>query len=374
MKILVFSWRDPKHPLAGGAEQVMHEHMKGWVQYGHTVTLFTSHFNKADAREDLDGVEVIRSGYQYLGVQVMGFIYYLLHAGEYDFIIDQFHGIPFFTPLFSNKPKLAVIQETAREVWFLNPLPFPINYIVGLMGYITEPIIFLIYKSTIFMTGSDSAKKDVLKMGVREKNIHIIPHGVIVNLSKVSKNKENIPTIIFLGVLSKDKGISDAIRCFANLKTRGEYRFWVVGRTETREYGRQIQHLVRSLGMDSNIEFFGFVSQEKKFELLSRAHVLINPSVKEGWGLVNIEANSVRTPVIAYNSEGLIDSVKQNLSGIIVNKNTPEDLANAVLELIHDNQKYKAMCASASEWSKRFSWIKSKDLSLKLIEQIYVKD
>jgi len=45
MNILVFSWRDPKHPLAGGAEQVMHEHMKGWVGAGHKVTLFTSHFS-----------------------------------------------------------------------------------------------------------------------------------------------------------------------------------------------------------------------------------------------------------------------------------------------------------------------------------------
>ena len=42
MRILVFSWRDPKHPLAGGAEQVMHEHMKGWIEAGHKVTLFSS--------------------------------------------------------------------------------------------------------------------------------------------------------------------------------------------------------------------------------------------------------------------------------------------------------------------------------------------
>jgi len=34
MNILVFSWRDPKHPTAGGAEQVMHEHMKGWIAAG----------------------------------------------------------------------------------------------------------------------------------------------------------------------------------------------------------------------------------------------------------------------------------------------------------------------------------------------------
>jgi len=47
MNILVFSWRGPKHPLAGGAEQVDHEHQKGWIKGGNAVTLFTSSFPEA---------------------------------------------------------------------------------------------------------------------------------------------------------------------------------------------------------------------------------------------------------------------------------------------------------------------------------------
>ncbi len=77
MNILVFSWRDPKHPLAGGAEQVMHEHMKGWVEAGHRVTLFSSKVTGLPGRETFDGIEVIRRGDQYLGVKIEGFLYYL---------------------------------------------------------------------------------------------------------------------------------------------------------------------------------------------------------------------------------------------------------------------------------------------------------
>ena len=75
MNILVFSWRDLKHPLSGGAEQVMHEHMKGWVAAGHNVTLFSSRSENAAVEEAIDGIHIVRQGYQYWGVQIAGFFY-----------------------------------------------------------------------------------------------------------------------------------------------------------------------------------------------------------------------------------------------------------------------------------------------------------
>src|SRR3989344_4669413 len=143
MNILVFSWRDPKHPMAGGAEQVMHEHMKGWVNAGHTVTLFSSAFNGAPPEEKVDGVKVIRKGYQLLGVQIYAFFWYLFSDHpKFDLVVDQFHGLPFFTPLYVRSPKLAVLQEVAKEVWLLNHLQKPLNLIIGWAGYLTEPFFF----------------------------------------------------------------------------------------------------------------------------------------------------------------------------------------------------------------------------------------
>lgn len=370
MRILVFSWRDPKHPLAGGAEQVMHEHMKGWVTAGYDVTLFSSRIKGLKEKEVLDGIEVVRGGYQYLGVQVAGFLFYLKNKNNFDFIVDQFHGLPFFTPLYVRRPKLAVIQETARKVWFLNPLPWPINWVIGLLGYWVEPLVFLLYKSTPFMTASESAKKDVVKMGMLSKNITLVPHGVIVPKFSVLQRKEKIKTVVFLGVLSKDKGIEDAIRCFSILNGKGEYQFWVIGKAEIEEYGIKIKKMVRALNLGDKVKFWGFVSQEKKFELLSRAHVLVNPSVHEGWGLVNIEANAVGTPVVAYNVSGSVDSVKDGISGILCKENTPEDLADKVVNLLSHKRKYEELQKSSISWSRAFSWEKSQKLSLELIRRV----
>lgn len=370
MNILIFSWRDPKHPLAGGAEQVVHEHSKGWIKNGHNVTLFSSRFKSSKETETIDGVNIIRRGYQYLGVQFEGFLYYLKNKGKYDLIVDQFHGLPFFTPLYVRKPKIALIQETTRKVWFLNPLPFPINLLVGFLGYLGEPFIFLLYRFTKFATGSESAKKDVFKFFIPLKNIAVWPHGVIIDLPKKRLKKESIPTVVYLGVISKDKGIEDAILSYRILNERGKFQFWVIGKPETKEYGKYIFNLTNKLGLENKVKYWGFVSQHKKFELLSKSHLLLNPSSREGWGLVNIEANSVGVPVVSYRSAGLVDSVKNGVSGVLVEKNTPTELANAINRILSNKMLYKKLQIGAVNWSKKFNWDLSVKISLKTLETV----
>jgi len=369
MRILVFSWRDPKHPTAGGAEQVMHEHMQGWIKAGYKVTLFSSRVKGLPNEENLDGVEVVRKGDQYLGVKIAAFLFWLKNKENYDFVVDQFHGVPFFTPLYINKPKLAVLQEVAGKVWFLNEFPFPFNFLVGLFGFIIEPIVFLFYRCTPFMVGSNSAKIDLVKMGIPARNITVVPHGVIVYMPQPFPYKEKVKTIAFLGALAKDKGIEDALRSFSFLNRKDNFQFWVIGRGSP-EYKDYLLSVCGKLGIVNKVKFWGFVDQEKKFELLARAHVLINPSIREGWGLVNIEANGVGTPVIAYKSSGLVDSVKDGQSGIICKANTPDFLAEEVMNLMNDENLYRKLQQGATVWGKKFSWQKSKQTSLKLINNI----
>lgn len=370
MRILVFSWRDPKHPLAGGAEQVMHEHMKGWVKAGHTVTLFSSKVKELRSEEVIDGVIINRAGNQYLGIQIKAYLYYKKNDKSIDLVVDQFHGLPFFTPLYVKKPILAVIQETAREVWFLNPLPKPFNWIVGLLGYLAEPFFFLFYKRVHFMTGSNSALEDLVRMGIDKKNITVVPHGVLSLQPKPFSNKESKKTLVYLGMLSKDKGIEDALKCFQLLRSKGDYQFWVIGRAETKMYSLRIEKLAKRLNLNGLVKFWGYVSNSEKFKLLAKAHLLINPSIREGWGLVNIEANSISIPVIAYNSPGLVDSVKDGFSGIICKQNNPEELAQTCDNLLNDNLQYKRFQKKSLEWSKKFSWGKSSQKGLELIKSL----
>jgi hypothetical protein len=127
MHILILNWRDIKNPLAGGAEISTHEHAKRWVKAGHKVTLFSSSFTGGEAFEKIDGVKIIRRGSHYT-VHLHAIFYYLIALREkVDLVVDEFHFIPFFTPLYFRGKKLAFIHETAKELWFENRM-FPINY------------------------------------------------------------------------------------------------------------------------------------------------------------------------------------------------------------------------------------------------------
>jgi glycosyltransferase involved in cell wall biosynthesis len=370
MNILVFSWRDPKHPLAGGAEQSMHEHMKGWVIAGHKVTLLSSRIINLPADSVEDEIRIIRQGNQYLGVQIKAFLYYLKNKNNFDLIVDQFHGIPFFTPLYVKKPILAVLQEVAKEVWFKNPFIFPINITIGLIGYILEPVIFLLYQNCKFMVGSNSAKEDLIKFGILSKNITIVSHGVLL-LKKIPDHKVTNPKVItYFGPLTGDKGIMDAIKTFSIINLLGNYKFYIIGRPETDCYYRKVIQEVNKYKLKEKITFFKRPSDEEKFEILSRSYLLINPSIREGWGLVNIEANTVGTPVIAYPSQGLVDSVKDGLSGIITKEKTPNCLASEISKLESDDRKYQKLSEGAIEWASNFNWEKSRKISLDLIESI----
>lgn len=373
MNILILSWRGPKHLNAGGAEQVMHEHMKGWVKAGHKVILFSSRFPGSLGEESMDRIKLIHKGDQYVGVKLAAFVYYLRNKDSFDLVVDQFHGIPFFTPFYIRKPKLAVLQEVAREVWFLSGFPWPFNWIVGIVGFITEPLIFLLYKKTPFLVGSQSAKNDLIKMGISEVNVNIIPHGVVIKTNVLPYRKEKVKTVVFLGVLTKDKGIEDAIKTFSILNKLGNYSFWVIGKGGN-EYEKYLLNLAGELGIKSKVKFWGFVSEVKKFELLARAHILINPSVREGWGLVNIEANAMGTPVVAYKSAGLVDSVKNGVSGIICTKNTVQNMADQVVKILENKGKYTSLQKGAISWSRKFSWGKSCQKSLNLINRVFKTD
>lgn len=207
MKILVLSWRDPWHPLAGGAEQVVWEHVRGWVGAGHEVTWFASRFAGGKGEEERNDVKIVRRGGQLLGVQVAEFFWYVFRRHErYDLVVDQFHGMPFFTPLYVRVPILAIIQEVARNVWFANDLPKPWNMILGAVGYLVEPATFCFYKGVVFMTGSESAKEDVEKFGISGEQIKVINHGVMVQRPRGEVKKERRPTVMFLELWLEIKG------------------------------------------------------------------------------------------------------------------------------------------------------------------------
>lgn len=371
MNIVIFSWRGPGHPHAGGAEKSTHEHAKRWVKAGHGVTLFTSDYLGCKKEEVIDGVKIKRCGSQILKVHLKAFKWYVLgNHPKYDLVVDQFHGIPFFTPLFVKEKKLAFIHEVTKEVWKLNPLIKPLNLLPSLFGTSFEPLIFkILYKNIPFMTVSSSTKNDLIEWGIAEKNITVIQNGLNKPPIKILSAKSKKKTLIYLGALAKDKGVEDALKIFSivNSKKKG-YQFWIVGEGEAK-YSKYLKLKSETLGLLGKIKFFGFVSERVKYQLLAKAHILINPSTREGWGLVVMEAASVGTPTIGYDVPGLRDSIVDGETGLLSDKD-PESMVKIILPLMEDKEKYEKFRSNGISRCKKFSWEKSAKLSLDLLDKL----
>lgn len=369
MNVLIFNWRDIKHPLSGGAEISLFQHARYWVRKGAKVTWFSSSFNGAKRTEEIEGITFTRRGSHYT-VHIFAYIYYKLgRLGRPYIIIDSFHFIPFFTPLYIKKPHvIALVNEVAGHLWFANLRP-PLSF----LGYFAEPFFFKFYRHVPFITGSDSAKKDLIRFGIAKGKINVIYHGIEHNTVANKYLREKYPTILFLGRISKDKGIEDAISTFIRIETKIKHvRFWIAGQEEKKGDYRKIVYklLTKDNTLMHKIRYFGYVPENKKFELLKKAWILIHPSKKEGWGLTVIEAASQGTPTVGYNVEGLKDSVVHNKTGILTDTN-PYALANGIIRVLLNKKLYNTLSKQARNWSKTFSWDQSGRESWKFINFIY---
>ena len=160
MNILIFNWRDPKNPKSGGAELVTMEHARRWAKKGNTTTWFTSSFVGGLQEEVIEGVKFIRRGNEYT-VFIHAFMWYVASIQKFDIVIDEIHGLPFFTPLYVRVPKVAFIHELALEIWD-HMYPFPVNII----GRFTEQMYFYLYKKIPFWTDAKSVLEELVHMGV----------------------------------------------------------------------------------------------------------------------------------------------------------------------------------------------------------------
>ncbi len=361
MNILLLNWRDPKNPKAGGAEIVTYEYAKAWTQAGHQVTWVCEQFPGGAAEEHIEGIRIVRRG-TYLTLFFIIPLYYFFTKKHYDLVVDEIHGIPYFTPLFVKKSKkLTIIHEVAGDIWDAM-YPFPLNII----GKTVEHVMFRYYRNIPFITVSNSTKRELEARGI--KKITVIQNGISLSPLNSIPKKEHIPTFLFVSRLVKMKGIEDVITAFALIqKELPTTSLWLIGAGEP-EYTRKLKEFVKQDNLTEKIQFLGKISEKEKVSRMQRAHLLLHASIKEGWGLVVTEAASQATPSIVYNVGGLRDAVKNGQTGVVLSRNTPEAMAQAALTLIQAPKQYRALQQNCLDYARTLTWNKAAKESLKVIE------
>ncbi|MCX6705015.1 MAG: glycosyltransferase family 4 protein, partial [Candidatus Woesebacteria bacterium] len=224
MNVLILNWRDPKNPKSGGAELVTHEHARAWVKAGHEVTWFTSSFPGSQSEEVVDGVFFVRRGNSFT-VYFFAPLYYFFSGKKFNVIIDEIHGLPFFTPLYARIPKVAFIHEIAGEIWDYM-FSFPKNVI----GKLLERWYFRVYKHCLFWTDAPSTAKEISQWGIPRSQCIAISCPVICNLTPRPRPKETTPVYLFVSRVVRMKGIEEVIKAFSFiLREQRDSRLWIIG-------------------------------------------------------------------------------------------------------------------------------------------------
>ncbi|MCX6774216.1 MAG: glycosyltransferase family 4 protein [Candidatus Micrarchaeota archaeon] len=358
MRIAFFNWRDIRHPYAGGAEVYVHQVMKRFAEKGHRVTLFSSAFPGCKTKETIDNIEHIRYGGKFSIYLKSYFCYKKSIEGSYDIIVESINGMPFLTPLFAKEKTIAFVHQLTRENWY-SALPFPIAF----MGYHLEDLLLGPYKKCHAIGSSDSTRLDLERIGFSK--VHSINPGN--DMKRASVEKENNPTIIYLGRLIKSKNINHAIIAFKKIKERfGNAKLWIVGSGPEEN---SLRSLSRHLGLENDIIFFGHVNEDKKAELLSRSHLMLFPGTREGWGITVIEASACGTPVIGYDVPGLRDSIRPGTNGALVKYGDFNAMAGSAISLLSNKDSLRKLSESSVKHSAQFTWDRTAESFLSVIEE-----
>ena len=360
MNILILNWRDLANPSSGGAERITQKYAKHWISKGHSVFWISNKFSGGAANEVMDGIQIMRVGPALTrnALQNLAFFpiffflvilkaFILLYSKKISLIIDEIHGVPFFTPLFFSQRKILLVCEVAGEIWD-KMWPFPINSI----GKRLERGIYQLYGKTEMWAISENTKKDILELNSRAL-VKILPLGVDDYSRFLGQKKKNYYRAVFLARLVEMKGIEIAIDATKKIVQQyPQFQLIVVGRG-THEYMKKLERKIAELKIKKHVIFKGFVSENEKFELLRNSDFLFHTSYKEGFGLTVLEAGLVGTPSIIKAGSSLEELVTNDEDGFIIT--SADEVADAYIQSIQ--QKIIArLSQKARKKAERYLW------------------
>jgi glycogen synthase len=228
---------------------------------------------------------------------------------------------------------------------------------------------------------SEAMKNDVHNLyNVDFEKIRVIHNGIDLEQYRPTFNEavldkykidKNIPFILFVGRITRQKGIIHLVNAIKYLKEDIQIVL-CAGAPDTKEIGIEMQEKVKeaiSKTKNKIVWIPEMLPKDEVIVLYSTAKIFVCPSVYEPFGIINLEAMACETPVVATDVGGIPEVVINNETGILVpleNKENIEkinsekfskDLAVAINTLLLKPEKIKEMgIKSRKRVEEHFSW------------------
>jgi len=288
--------------------------------------------------------------------------------------IDIFFTLGHYGPRFSKIPYAITIFD-------LSYLHFPELFKKSDLYQLVNWSKHSILNSRHIFTISQSSKKDIIK------NYNVNPSKITVTYpgydtkrfkpqqtSKITrvkkKYKVNTDYIIFVGTLQPRKNIERLIDAFASIvhsqQLTVNLSLVIVGKKGWMY--ESIFNKVEQLGLDQNVIFTDYVSDDDLSALISGAKAYVLPSLWEGFGIPVIEAQACGVPVVVSNVSSMPEIVGD--SAILVNPKSVDAIAEGIRKVLTSPKTSSDFAAKGFNNIKRFSWQTCADQTLKVLAQI----
>jgi len=368
VRILLVNWQDRENPQAGGAEIHMHEIFGRLASAGHEVTLLCGGWPGSPPRARLDGIEVHRVGTRHT-FPFLARRYFEREFGDVapslDVLVEDVNKIPLYTPRWKGIRRVVALVPHLFGGTVFQELAAPLAAAV----WLAERPLGRLYRRVPFEAISESTAEDLVQRGIPRSNIEVIYPGIDTRTYTPSPAARRAPpTFSYLGRLKKYKGVHLVIRAFAAMQNRDA----ILEIAGAGDYRPKLEALANSLDLGDRVRFLGRITEQEKLALLRRSWALVFASPKEGWGITNLEAAACATPVVASNSPGIRESVRNGETGYLVPHGDTAAMAADMDRVAASRSLVEQLGRSARAFAETFTWERAASETAAHLERVVV--
>lgn len=366
-RILALNKRSWHHSKAGGSEHNLEETLTRLADRGHDVYLLTGADEGRSQTTVDDGVTIRRVGIDdRVGAPwdvVVSYLFVSIYFYWYQYRVAPDVVYTVNTPLpwlvFTRNSRVSIFHHIAIDSFF-ETHPFPQN----LLGFLAQWAGVLRERKHPTVSVSPSTTAELVSRGHDPATVAEITNGI--DPKRYTPGSESdIPRVLYIGGLERYKGVDRLPEIHQAITDQATepVALDVAGRD-----GPLREEVADYCERTETATFHGFVSLDRKIELLQSAWVYIAPSRVEGWGIVVLEANACATPAVGNNIGGLRDSIRDGITGYLVPEGDHDAFASRVVQLFDDETR-EQFRNEAREWAQQHSWERTVDE----LEQLFVE-
>lgn len=347
-RVQLLAWRDLDDPEAGGSELHAHRIASLWASVGLDVVLRTSAVSGLVPEVHRNGYKAVRRSGRY-GVFPATAVHGVT-AGRTrpDGVVEIWNGMPFFTPLWSRRPRVVFLHHVHAEMWRMVLSPA-----LGRAGELMERRLAPpLYRRSRVVTLSASSRREIVAMlGLPAGRVSVVPPGVDPVFTPGGVRSPE-PMVLSVGRLVPVKRFELLIDALVEVRRRfPSLRATIIGEGNARDV---LEAKRRAVGGEGWIDLPGRVSDAELLAAYRRAWVLASASQREGWGMTITEAGACATPSVVTRIAGHADAVVHGESGLLVDD--VSGLAEGLAGVLGNDVLRRRLGAGARAAAGRLTW------------------